>query len=120
MRDLPPRYKQFTEDHPDIARAYDQLGSAVHLAGPLDKRERALVKLGISIGAWLEGAVHSHVRKALEAGAGVDEIRHVALLSLPTIGFPSAMAAMTWIDDILPPAKGRRRKVAKRKRRATS
>jgi alkylhydroperoxidase/carboxymuconolactone decarboxylase family protein YurZ len=101
MRDIPARFVQFTDDYPEIARAYDQLGAACHLAGPLPRKERALIKLGISMGAWLEGAVHSHVRKALEAGATPQEIRHAALLALPTIGFPSTMAVLTWIDDVL-------------------
>jgi 4-carboxymuconolactone decarboxylase len=112
MREIPRRFVQFTEEYPEIARAYEQLGAACHLAGPLPKKERALIKLAISIGAWLEGAVHSHVRKALEAGANPEEIRHTALLALPTIGFPSTMAVMTWIDDILgaPAPKGGKRR----------
>jgi alkylhydroperoxidase/carboxymuconolactone decarboxylase family protein YurZ len=107
MREIPERFTQFADRHPEIARAYEQLGAACHLAGPLPRKERALIKLGIAMGAWLEGAVHSHVRKALEAGATPGEIRHAALLALPTIGFPSTMAALTWIDDILeaPPQK---------------
>ena len=107
MRDIPARFVQFTDDYPEIARAYEQLGAACHLAGPLAKKERSLIKLGIAIGAWLEGAVHSHVRKALEAGASPEEVRHTALLALPTIGFPSTMAVLTWVDDVLEtPGKG--------------
>ena len=49
----------------------------------------------------MEGAVHSHTRKAIIAGASHEEIRHVAILSLPTIGLPSMMAALSWIDDVL-------------------
>ena len=79
------------------------MGDAVHAAGPLDEKARALIKLAISTGARLEGAVHSHARKALSAGCTADEMRHVALLSLPTIGLPSMMAALSWIDDILNP-----------------
>ena len=75
MRNLPSRFTEFTETYPEIARAYEQLGAACHLAGPIPKKERALLKLGISMGAWLEGAVHSHVRKSLEAGATPEEIR---------------------------------------------
>jgi alkylhydroperoxidase/carboxymuconolactone decarboxylase family protein YurZ len=123
MREIPRRFVQFTDEYPEIARAYEQLGAACHLAGPLPKKERALIKLGISVGAWLEGAVHSHVRKALEAGASPQEIRHTALLALPTIGFPSTMAVLTWIDDVLEaPSEGRekrrsaRAKAARRKR----
>jgi alkylhydroperoxidase/carboxymuconolactone decarboxylase family protein YurZ len=69
------------------------------------------VKLGISTGARLEGAVHSHVRKAIEAGVEPEELRQVALLALPTIGLPSMMAALSWIDETIDnPKPGRRRK----------
>lgn len=101
MPQPPKRFRKFTADYPDVAKAYEDLGSAVHAAGPLDAKTRALVKLGISTGARLEGAVHSHVRKALEAGVTKEELRHVALLALPTIGLPSMMAALSWIDDVL-------------------
>lgn len=101
MSKLPKRYQKFLDDYPSVAEAYESLGEAVHSAGPLDEKTRSLVKLSISVGARLEGAVHSHVRKALAAGATPEELRHVALLSLPTIGLPSMMAAMSWIDDIV-------------------
>lgn len=113
MREIPKRFSEFTNRYPEIARAYEQLGTSVHLAGPVPAKERALIKLGISIGAWLEGAVHSHVRKALEAGATADEIRHAALLALPTIGFPATMAVLTWIEDIIPRGRKRLRTRAK-------
>lgn len=101
MLQIPKRFQKFTEDYPDVAKAYEQLGDAVHAAGPLDEKTRALIKLAVSTGARLEGAVHSHARKALEAGCTAEEIRQVGLLSLPTIGLPSMMAALSWIDDIL-------------------
>ncbi len=102
---IPERYLRFMEKYSEIGRAYKDLGKAVHSAGPLDEKTRALIKVGISGGAMLEGAFHSHVRKAVKAGASEEEIRHVALLSLPTIGFPSMMALMSWIDDIYYPKK---------------
>jgi 4-carboxymuconolactone decarboxylase len=101
MADIPKRYRDFTKDYPDVAKYYEELGSAVHSACPLDDKTRALIKLAISTGARLEGAVHSHTRKAINSGATNDELRHVALLSLPTIGLPSMMAALSWIDDII-------------------
>jgi alkylhydroperoxidase/carboxymuconolactone decarboxylase family protein YurZ len=91
MEKIPKRFKKFTEDYPKVAKAYERLGDEVHAAGPLDEKTRALVKLGISVGARLEGAVHSHVRKAIEAGGTADEVRHVVLLSMPTIGLPPMM-----------------------------
>ncbi len=106
----PKRFRKFTEDFPAVASAYEQVGSAVHAAGPLDEKTRALIKLGISIGARLEGAVHSHVRKALEAGVTPDELRHAALLALPTIGLPSMMAGLSWIDETIDGEKTKRKK----------
>ena len=101
MSKPPKRFVEFTKKYPRIAAAYDQLGSAVHGEGPLDEKTRALVKVGISIGAKLEGGLHAHARKAITAGVSRDELYHAALLAIPTIGFPSAMAAMSWIDDVV-------------------
>ncbi|MBM4165320.1 MAG: carboxymuconolactone decarboxylase family protein [Ignavibacteria bacterium] len=101
MSNIPKQYKKFSKDFPEVIHAYEALGKAVHSAGPLNEKTRALIKLAISVGGKLEGAVHSHTRKALNAGASPDEIRHVALLALPTIGLPSMMAAMSWVNDIL-------------------
>jgi len=114
MRKIPKRYQEFTRKYRDIAKAYEELGAACHGAGPLDEKTRALVKLAISIGARIEGGAHSHVRKALDAGANKEEIRHVALLAIQTIGFPPAMAALSWIDDIINPGKGPQRSPKKR------
>jgi AhpD family alkylhydroperoxidase len=98
---VPKRFKKFTQDYPEVAKAYESLGEAVHKAGPLDEKTRALIKLAISTGARLEGAVHSHTRKAIEAGCKPEELKQVVLLSLPTIGLPSMMAALSWVDDII-------------------
>ena len=105
MSQIPKRYKKFMEDFPKVGTAYEQLGDAVHHAGPLDDKTRALIKLAISTGARLEGAVHSHTRKALQSGCTAEEMRHVALLSLPTIGLPSMMAALSWIDETIEKAE---------------
>ncbi|HLV82125.1 MAG TPA: carboxymuconolactone decarboxylase family protein [Chthonomonadaceae bacterium] len=101
MRQLPGTFKRFLENYPDVARAYEQLGKATQDWGPLDKKTRELIKLGVAVGNRHEGATHSHTRRALDAGATPDEIRHVILLALTTIGFPSMMAALTWVEDIL-------------------
>ncbi len=98
---LPEIYVQFRDAYPDVARALDQLGQATQGAGPLDVRTQRLVKLGIALGAQSEGAVRSNARKALEAGANADELRHVALLAISTRGFPAAVAGLAWIDEVL-------------------
>ena len=101
MRPVPKRFAKFMEQYPAIGDAYRSLGEAVSESGPLDEKSRALIKLGIAIGARQEGATHSHTRKALDLGATPDEIRHAALLSLTTIGFPNMMAALSWVEDVL-------------------
>ena len=101
MSGIPKRYQRFHAEFPEVASAYEQMGDAVHNAGPLDDKTRALIKLAISTGARLEGAVHSHARKALKTGCKPEEMRHAVLLALPTIGLPSTMAALSWVDDIL-------------------
>ncbi|HOI28228.1 MAG TPA: carboxymuconolactone decarboxylase family protein [Melioribacteraceae bacterium] len=107
MSQLPKRFERFLKEFPEIAVAYENLGDAVHKQGPLDEKSRALVKLGIAIGSGMEGSVHAQVRKALKMKISKAEIRQVALLAIPTIGFPAAMAAMSWIDDLLDRKKGK-------------
>ncbi len=101
MSQLPKYFEEFKKGYPDIYNAYEKLGESVHTAGPLDEKTRALIKIGLSAGAQLEGALHSHVRKALEAGVTKEEIYQAILLAVPTIGFPPTMAALSWADDIL-------------------
>jgi 4-carboxymuconolactone decarboxylase len=104
---IPGWYSQNRRRYPEVLKAYEKLGAACREAGPIDAKEAALVKLGIAVGARLEGAVHSHVRRSLEAGASVDECRHVVLLATTTIGFPAMMAALSWVEDV---AAARRKK----------
>jgi alkylhydroperoxidase/carboxymuconolactone decarboxylase family protein YurZ len=103
-RDLPAGASRIAERHAAVWQAYERLGAACSEAGPVDGRARRLVKLALAIGAASEGAVHSHVRRALAEGAAIEELEHVALLAIPTLGFPQAVAALTWIEDITKPA----------------
>jgi AhpD family alkylhydroperoxidase len=98
----PPKpYQDFKKEFPAVVEAYERLGEACHWHGPLDPKTRELIKIGIALGAGLESATRSHVRRALEAGATPEEVRHAALLATTTIGFPSMMRAMTWVNDVL-------------------
>lgn len=101
IQDLPAGAGKLAERHPEVWQAYGSLGAACAEAGPLDERTRRLVKLAFAIGGGSEGAVHSHARRALAEGFKPQEIRHVAVLAIPTLGLPAAVKAMTWIDDIL-------------------
>ena len=101
MAKLPGRYSEFRKEFPAITRAYDEISSLTASAGPLNEKMVQLVRLGMAIGSGQEGAVHSHARRALEAGASYDEVRHVGLLALTTLGFPRMMTGLAWIDDML-------------------
>ena len=87
MRKIPETYIEFTKLYPEVATAYETLAGECHEAGPLKQRDRALVKLGIAIGSWTEGAIRSQVRKGLDVGLDPDEIRHAFILALTSIGF---------------------------------
>lgn len=99
---LPSSIKQFEHDYPEIWRAFASLREACHeQGGPLDERTRRLVKLGLANASQHEGAVHSAARHALAPGVSPKEMLRVAILAITTIGWPSAYAAMTWIQDVV-------------------
>jgi len=98
---IPRPYQQMHKTNPDLMQTYESFGKAAREAGPLSDREVSLVKLAISIGAALEGAAHSHCRKAIEAGCIAEDLRHVAILSAPTMGFPAMMRAKSWVEEVL-------------------
>lgn len=98
---LPGIYMRFRSDYQQVSEALDALGEAVDTAGPLDERTERLVKLGLAIGAVADGSVRSNARKALAAGVTPEEIRHVALMAITTCGFPTAIAGLGWVDEVL-------------------
>ena len=97
----PRPYQQVKQRYPELVAAYEELGRQCHGAGPLEEKCRELVKLGIAIGARLEGAVHAHTRLALEKGATPDEVLHVAFLATTTVGFSTMMTARSWVEETL-------------------
>jgi alkylhydroperoxidase/carboxymuconolactone decarboxylase family protein YurZ len=102
-RDLPAAAGEVAKAYPEIWKAYAALGKASAEAGPLEGQSLRLVKLALAIGAGLEGGVHSHCRRALEEGVPKEALKQVALLAIPTLGFPKAVAALTWVEDVTDP-----------------
>jgi alkylhydroperoxidase/carboxymuconolactone decarboxylase family protein YurZ len=98
---LPRFYSHFLKKYPEIGKKYESLGDEIHHNGPLSERERALVKMAVSGSHLFQSAFKSHVRKAKRAGVTREEMEHVALLMLPTIGFPTTMAMLSLIDEQL-------------------
>jgi alkylhydroperoxidase/carboxymuconolactone decarboxylase family protein YurZ len=68
---LPRWHEHFLEQYPDIATAYNDMGDAVNDWGPLGEK----------------------------AGANREEIEHVAVLTPPTVGFPTMMALLSIFDE---------------------
>ena len=97
---LPSGASRLAARYPKIWQAYAELGERCAEEGPLDAKTRRLTKLALAIGAGSEGAVHSHVRRAIAEGVTLEELHHIVLLAIPLVGLPAAVKAMTWIDDL--------------------
>lgn len=97
----PEFYRQARDQHPELFASYEALSTAARQAGPLDENTIGLTKLALSLASGLEGATHSATRKALDAGCTPEQIRHVVLLAVTTLGFPAMMRARSWVEDIL-------------------
>jgi alkylhydroperoxidase/carboxymuconolactone decarboxylase family protein YurZ len=100
-REPPKSYLELKKKHPELLAAWESVGKAVRAAGPIDLKTAHLVQLAAAAAIRSEGAVHSHVRRAIEAGAAPAEIRQAIMLIAATIGFPNVVAALTWAEDIL-------------------
>ena len=96
---VPKTFKTFIAKYPALGKAHEMVATAVENAGPLDPKTLSLVKIGICIGAGLESALRSHVRRALQAGATKEEVEQASLLGMNTVGFPRTVAAWSWAQE---------------------
>ncbi len=101
MSKLPNQYLSIGNRFKKYFTALNNLGKAAKAAGPLDEKTSQLIQLAGAASVRSEGAVHSHARRALEAGATADELYHTLLLLTSTIGFPTVSAALSWLDDVV-------------------
>jgi AhpD family alkylhydroperoxidase len=81
--------------------ALENLGGAVRAEGPLDTKTGHLIQLAAAAVSQSEGGVHSHARRAMEAGASPDELYHTLMLLVSPVGFPRVAAAISWVDDVV-------------------
>ena len=98
---LPKMHSSIRKRYKKLGTAMDNLGKTVRSLGPLDDKSGHLVQLAAAAAIRSEGAVHSHVRRALECGAKEEEVYHSLILLTSTIGFPAVSAAVSWADDII-------------------
>ena len=96
---VPARYEEFITRFPALGRAHESVAKAADAAGPLDAKMLALIKIGICIGAGLESALRSHVRRAMQHGATEQEVEQAILLGMNTVGFPRTVAAWSWAQE---------------------
>ena len=94
MQDLHEIFTEFKKDFPDIYQGHEALGKLIHeQGGPLSEKFRWLIKVAISGASGHHLSLETHIRKAKEAGATDDEIKHTLLLLVQTTGFPTFMEA---------------------------
>ena len=98
---LPKMYTGIKKRYKKFGTAIENLGKTTRTLGPIDDKTAHLIQLAASAAIRSEGAVHSHVRRAHEAGANKEEIYHAIILLTSTIGFPAVSAAVSWADDVL-------------------
>ncbi len=101
MAKLPSQYTRIRNMFKEYSKAVENLGNAAKASGPLNDKTSHLIQLAAAAAIRSEGAVHSHTRRALEAGAKPKEIQHAIVLLTSTIGFPTVSAALSWVDDVL-------------------
>lgn len=100
-KSFPKWYSFLKKKYGPFLEAVEGLGEAARKAGPLDEKTSQLIQLAAAAASRSEGSVHSHVRRALQAGAGPEEIMHTIILLTSTIGFPHTSAALSWAYDVL-------------------
>jgi AhpD family alkylhydroperoxidase len=94
-------YHYLKSNFPEVLDAVENLGATVRQAGPLDKKTTELIQLGVAAAMGSTGAVNSHAKRALGAGASRQEIEHALLVLVSTIGFPKVAAALAWIQEVV-------------------
>ncbi len=97
---LPNAAAGAAHDYPELWAAVQRVGELARTAGPLDTRASRLVHLAFAMASGSEGATHSHVRRALGEGFQPEELEHVAMLAVTTLGWPTAVKGLTWVRDI--------------------
>jgi 4-carboxymuconolactone decarboxylase len=98
---LPEHFQEFVRDYPEVWEAHQKLSEACAQSGPLDRKTRELIKVGISGAANQTTALQRHVVMAVQAGATEKEVYQTILLLITTVGFPRASAALQWAQNAL-------------------
>ena len=98
---LPEHFQHFIRNYPEVWEAHQKLSEACARSGPLDRKTRELIKVGIAGAAQQITALQRHAVMAVQAGATQEEVYQTVLLLITTIGFPRASAALQWAQNAL-------------------
>ena len=107
QKKLPTQFLRIKKRHKNFFTSVEALGKTLKKEGPIKEKNAQLIQLAAAAAIKSEGAVHSHTRRALEAGAMKKEVYHAIILLSNTIGFPSVSAALTWVSDVIEKSKPR-------------
>jgi alkylhydroperoxidase/carboxymuconolactone decarboxylase family protein YurZ len=101
MARYPKNYQKLQKMFPELLSAQEKSGKAAKKAGPLNEKTCHLIQLSACAALRSEGGVHSHAKRAIKAGASKKEIYQTLALLINTIGFPTAAATFSWVNDII-------------------
>jgi alkylhydroperoxidase/carboxymuconolactone decarboxylase family protein YurZ len=100
MAKYPKNYQTLNKKFPDLISAYEKAGMLAKKAGPIDEKTSHLIQLAACAALRSEGGVHSHARRAIKAGASKEEVFQTIALLINTLGFSTAAAAFSWVNDV--------------------
>ena len=99
--EYPKHFLKLKERYPDLIEAYESAGEIARKAGPLRDKLTHLVQMAACVALRSEGGVHSHTRRALDAGATPEEIYHTLILLISSAGCPAVSAGFSWVNDVI-------------------
>lgn len=100
MAKYPKNYQMLQKKFSKLINAYEEAGRVAKETGPIDAKTAHLIQLAACATMRSEGGVHSHAKRALDAGATREEVYQVIALLINTIGFPNAAASFSWVNDV--------------------
>ena len=98
---IPANNLSLSKRFPSLWDALEMFDKTNRKEGALDAKTGHLIQLVASATIRSEGSVHNHTRRAVEAGATPEEIRCAVILLTATIGYSTAAAALSWVDEVL-------------------
>jgi len=101
MAKYPKNYVMLQKRFSGLMKAHEDAGKRAKEAGPIDAKTGNLIQLAACVALRSEGGVHSHARRAMQAGASGDEVYHTIALLINTVGFPTIAAAFSWVNDVV-------------------